>query len=119
MVQGEVAQIGRGDLVGVEPRLGEDLEQVTYHARVVVAAEGMKIHAEDLRQLDEEHGWKRPAVGLDEIEVAGRAPEALGHLHLAEALSSSKPSDLGPQPRQLAVGLAHDIYKLNSFTGRH
>ncbi len=52
--EGQVSQIGRGELVGVEERVREDLEEIVDEARVVVAVECVKVGLEELRELDEE-----------------------------------------------------------------
>ena len=70
---------------------------------VLVGAERQQVDAEHLRQLDEEGRGERPAVGLDEVQVRGRDPQALRQLNLAQALATPQRADLGPEARRLTT----------------
>ncbi len=53
-------------------------------------------------------GGQGPTVALDQVQVARGDPEALGHLHLAQALSPPQGPDLGAEARKLAICLCHE-----------
>jgi hypothetical protein len=57
--------------VAFEQRIAEDLEQVRRHAGVVFGGQTLDVEGQDLAQLDEERGGDRPAVVLDQVQVAG------------------------------------------------
>src|SRR2546421_253786 len=65
--------------------------------RSLTSSEGRR-GLQDLGELDEDGRARRPAVVLDEVEVAGRAAQALRELDLAEALAA-------PQRRRLPAQL--------------
>ena len=108
VVEGQVPQVGRRELVGVEEGVREDLEEVVDEPRVVVAVERVKVGPEELNQLDEERRGQRAPVRLDEVQVARRDPEALGELHLAQALAAAKGSNLGAESGSFPCSLSHE-----------
>jgi hypothetical protein len=97
----ELADFGRQDVLPLEERIGERLEERRHEAPVLVVRESGKLDAEELREPDQERGRERPVVVLDQIEVARRDTEALGEIRLAQALATPERAHLGPQSRRL------------------
>jgi hypothetical protein len=94
---GELAHIDRGQVVALEHGVGERLGEIRNQPAVIVAGKRRHIDAEQLGQLDQEVGRQRPAVGLDQVEVARRDPELARQLDLGQALAAAQPADLGTQ----------------------
>ena len=101
---GHLAHVDRGEVALLEHRVGEGLGEVGDEPRVLVGRERVDVDVEELREPDEEVRGERPAVVLDEVQVARGDPELLGELDLVEALAAPERADLGAVPRGLPGG---------------
>ena len=100
-------------VVRLEEVVAEHLHEVAGQASVFVGRERGQVDLIGLQDLDQHGGGERPLVTLDEVEVAGRDPELLGHASLGEPPAATKRPDLASQlhPRP-----PFDLYRVYSFT---
>ncbi len=88
-------------------RIRERLEEIGDDVRVLVGREGVYVDVEHLRELDEERRRKRPAVRLDQVQVARRDADPLGELDLGELLAPAQRPHLRAEPRGFPRDLSH------------
>ena len=88
--------VDRREVAFLEHGIGEGLRQIGNEARVLVGRERMHVHVEELRHANEKVRRQRPAVVLDEVQIAGRDRELLCELDLVEALATAQRANLRP-----------------------
>jgi hypothetical protein len=68
-----------------EHLVGEDLGQVVGAAGFRVGGQGLQVEVVGLREAEQHLGGDRPLVALQQVQVARRDAEVLGHPGLGEA----------------------------------
>ncbi len=109
-----VADLVQAHLVGFEERVAEDLPELCGEPRAVFLGEGVQIHTEASRQLDQQRGRQRAAVVLDQVQVAGGDVQFCGQLRLGQASLSPQNSDLSTHAGGLGHVRLYSIYKLTA-----
>ncbi len=87
------------DLPGIralilEQGVAEHLLEIRHQTDLVFVGKGLQIDIEEPRQLEHQGQCQRPLVVLDEVEIARRNAQPLGHRDLAESGVAPEFSDL-------------------------
>src|SRR6266699_5988818 len=96
-----VAHVGRRQAETLEHRIAEDLQEVRHQTLVLTARERFQVAVEFLGKPEEDLGAQRSLVMFDQVEVAGRYAEALGHLRLTQPFAPPEPPDPRAQPQPI------------------
>lgn len=126
LADGEIAQLGAGDIDADEARICEDTHKLVGEAAGFAFCQTLEIEIIGAGELEEEGGGERALITLDEIEIGDGDAEIGGHAGLGEAEGGTERADAGAgeelageRLRALQGGrLCQDFYRLTEFIAK-
>jgi hypothetical protein len=89
----DLLELGFRRRLPFEQRVGEQLLKVGHQPAVEARGERPDVQIQDLREQDEESRGQSATVVLDEVQIGGGNPEALGECGLRKARPRAKRTD--------------------------